>query len=55
MLAGASDMLAASVGIYFTLFISLPITKKMYDWLEPKISPRHTRGTEKVKTMKVSG
>lgn len=55
MLAGASDMLAAIVGIYFTLFISLPITKKMYYWLEPKISPKHTRGTEKIKTMKVSG
>jgi hypothetical protein len=55
MLAGASDMLAAIVGIYFTLFISLPITKKMYDWLEPKISPKHTRGEEKIKTMKVSG
>jgi hypothetical protein len=55
MLAGASDMLAAIVGIYFTLFISLPITKKMYDWLEPKISPKHTRGAEKIKTMKVSG
>jgi hypothetical protein len=55
MLAGASDMLAAIVGIYFTLFISLPITKKMYYWLEPRISPKHTRGTEKIKTMKVSG
>jgi hypothetical protein len=55
MLAGASDMLAAIVGIYFTLFISLPITKKMYYWLEPKISPKHTRGAEKIKTMKVSG
>jgi hypothetical protein len=55
MLAGASDMLAAIVGIYFTLFISLPITKKMYNWLEPKISPKHTRGAEKIKTMKVSG
>nr|WP_263324025.1 DUF3100 domain-containing protein [Neobacillus sp. Marseille-Q6967] len=55
MLAGASDMLAAIVGIYFTLFISLPITKKMYYWLEPRISPKHTRGAEQIKTMKVSG
>jgi hypothetical protein len=55
MLAGASDMLAAIVGIYFTLFISLPVTKKMYYWLEPKISPKHTRDAEKIKTMKVSG
>ncbi|WP_251638689.1 DUF3100 domain-containing protein [Sporosarcina sp. NCCP-2716] len=40
MLAGASDMLSAIVGIYFTLFISLPITKKLYAFLEPKLSFR---------------
>lgn len=38
MLAGASDMLSAIVGIYFTLFISLPLTKKLYYFLEPKLS-----------------
>jgi len=43
VLAGASDLLSAIIGIYFTLFISLPITKKLYAWLEPKISPKHTR------------
>ncbi|QTD39512.1 DUF3100 domain-containing protein [Sporosarcina sp. Te-1] len=43
MLAGASDMLAAIVGIYFTLFISLPITKKMYNFLEPKLSRGNSR------------
>lgn len=53
MLAGASDMLAAIVGIYFTLFISLPLTRKMYFWLEPRISPKHTRDAEQTKTMKV--
>ncbi|MFG3613981.1 DUF3100 domain-containing protein [Rummeliibacillus stabekisii] len=49
MLAGASDMLAAIVGIYFTLFISLPLTRKMYYWLEPRISPKHTRETKNMK------
>ncbi|WP_102273430.1 DUF3100 domain-containing protein [Cytobacillus massiliigabonensis] len=52
MLAGASDMLAAIVGIYFTLFISLPLTRKLYFFLEPRISPKHTRGTEQINTMK---
>ncbi len=53
MLAGASDMLAAVVGIYFTLFISLPLTRKMYYWLEPKISPKHTRESNETKSIKV--
>ncbi len=53
MLAGASDMLAAIVGIYFTLFISLPLTRKMYYWLEPKISPKHTRESNETKSIKV--
>ena len=42
MLASASDMLSAVIGIYFTLFLSLPITKKLYYWLEPRISPKNT-------------
>ncbi|GKV56627.1 membrane protein [Sporosarcina sp. NCCP-2222] len=51
MLAGASDMLAAIVGIYFTLFISLPITKKLYYFLEPKLSRGNSRhgNTKKLK------
>lgn len=53
MLAGASDMLAAVVGIYFTLFISLPVTNKLYNWLEPKISPKHTRTQKSNNSMKV--
>ncbi|MEK4427555.1 DUF3100 domain-containing protein [Solibacillus sp. FSL K6-1523] len=53
MLAGASDMLAAVVGIYFTLLISLPITNKLYNWLEPKISPKHTRTPKSNNSMKV--
>ena len=52
MLAGASDMLSAVVGIYFTLFISLPLTKKLYNWLEPKISPKNTRTAQQITHMK---
>jgi len=53
MLAGASDTLAAIVGIYFTLFISLPLTRKLYFLLEPRISPKHTRDAKQMKSMKV--
>ncbi|MGG5254448.1 DUF3100 domain-containing protein [Neobacillus sp. SM06] len=52
MLAGASDMLSAIIGIYFTLFISLPLTKKLYFWLEPRISPKRTRATTTVNVRK---
>lgn len=52
MLAGASDMLSAIIGIYFTLFISLPLTEKMYSWLEPKISPKRTRETKQMNITK---
>ena len=53
-LAGASDLLSAIIGIYFTLFISIPITKKLYFFLEPRISPKprklsqHTTNTKVV-------
>jgi hypothetical protein len=40
MLAGASDMLSGLDGIYVGLFLALPIANKLYDWLEPKISPK---------------
>ncbi|MFJ7408528.1 MULTISPECIES: DUF3100 domain-containing protein [unclassified Lysinibacillus] len=53
MLAGASDTLAAIIGIYFTLFISLPLTRKLYYLLEPRISPKHTRDPKQMKSMKV--
>jgi len=52
MLAGASDMLSAVIGIYFTLFISLPLTKKLYFWLEPVISPRRTRELQQINRRK---
>ncbi|UUI39876.1 DUF3100 domain-containing protein [Oceanobacillus oncorhynchi] len=47
MLAGMSDMLSAITGIYFTLFISLPLVNKMYGWLEPKIGQRNKNHSPK--------
>ncbi|MEF3329768.1 MULTISPECIES: DUF3100 domain-containing protein [Oceanobacillus] len=47
MLAGMSDMLSAITGIYFTLFISLPLVNKMYGWLEPKIGRRNKNHSPK--------
>lgn len=43
MLAGMSDMLSAITGIYFTLFISLPLVNKLYAILEPKIGRSRKR------------
>lgn len=36
--AAASNLITTIVGIYFALFISLPIANKVYSWLEPKIN-----------------
>lgn len=35
--AAASNLITTIIGIYFTLFVSLPVANKMYAWLEPKI------------------
>ena len=35
--AGFSNLLSFCVGIYIVIFIALPLTEKMYNWLEPKI------------------
>ena len=35
--AGFSNLLSFCVGIYIVIFIALPITEKIYNWLEPKI------------------
>ena len=35
--AGFSNLLSFCVGIYIVLFIAIPLTEKMYNWLEPKI------------------
>jgi len=38
--AAASNLITTIVGIYFSLFISLPIANKIYAWLEPKVRIR---------------
>ncbi|WP_292845525.1 DUF3100 domain-containing protein [Methanobrevibacter sp.] len=35
--AGFSNLLSFCVGIYIVIFIALPLTERVYDWLEPKI------------------
>ncbi|WP_296858331.1 DUF3100 domain-containing protein [uncultured Methanobrevibacter sp.] len=35
--AGFSNLLSFSIGIYIVIFIALPLTEKLYSWLEPKI------------------
>lgn len=35
--AGFSNLLSFSIGIYIVMFIALPLTEKLYEFLEPKI------------------
>ncbi len=35
--AGFSNLLSFSIGIYIVIFIAIPLTEKLYSWLEPKI------------------
>ena len=39
--AGFSNLLSFCVGIYIVIFIALPITEKIYNWLEPKIGSNY--------------
>lgn len=42
--AAASNLITTVIGIYFTLFVSLPITEKLYSILEPRIGRRKQAG-----------
>ena len=35
--AGFSNLLSFSIGIYIVIFVALPLTEKLYYYLEPKI------------------
>jgi len=35
--AGFSNLLSFSIGIYIVIFIAIPLTEKLYSWLEPMI------------------
>lgn len=43
MYAGAANLLTTIIGIYFALFISLPVTEKLYSWLKPILGPKNTK------------
>ena len=38
--AGFSNLLSFSVGIYIVIFIALPLTEKLYEFLEPKLGKK---------------
>lgn len=44
MYAGASNLLTTIVGIYFCLFISLPVTNYLYKKLTPILAPKPIKG-----------
>ena len=46
--AGFSNLLSFCIGIYIVIFIAIPITERVYDWLEPKIGnePAHEEEVE---------
>lgn len=35
--AGFSNLISFCVGIYFCIFLAIPLAQKLYAWLEPKI------------------
>lgn len=39
-LASASETLSGITGIYVAIFVGIPLTKKFYEFLEPKLSPK---------------
>lgn len=43
-LAGASNLLTYATGMYLCVFVALPMTEKLYDWLGPKSAPATRAG-----------
>lgn len=46
-LASASETLSGITGIYVAIFVGIPLTKKFYAFLEPKLSYRKNKGEDK--------
>lgn len=46
-LASASETLSGITGIYVAIFVGIPLTKKVYSFLEPKLSYRKNKGENK--------
>ena len=44
VMGGASDMLTGVTGIYMGTFVGLPLTRKLYAYLEPRLGRRAKRG-----------
>ena len=44
--SGLSNLLSFCFGIYLTIFLGLPITEKLYRWLEPKIGRKSSATIE---------
>ncbi len=42
--AAASNLLTTVIGIYFSMFVSLPVTEKLYSILEPRLGKKSDRG-----------
>jgi hypothetical protein len=49
--AAAANLLTTILAIYFTIFISLPVTRKLYVLLEPKIGRIFEKGANKDEKM----
>lgn len=46
-LASASETLSGITGIYVAIFVGIPLTKKLYNFLEPKLSLKKDKGEDK--------
>lgn len=46
-LASASETLSGITGIYVAIFVGIPLTKKLYNFLEPKLSFKKDKGEDK--------
>lgn len=56
--AGASEMLSGTTGLYMALFIGLPLTTRLYSFLEPKMrrfSLKESVKPDEIKQMKYEG
>ena len=49
LMGSVSDMLTGATGIYMGTFIGLPMTRKLYKWLEPKIGRKKGQNQDLVK------
>ncbi len=46
-LASASETLSGITGIYVAILVGIPLTKKLYNFLEPRLSSKKNKGEDK--------